>query len=33
MAQMWALGAQRFSNRPPSYQIWVPAFAGMSGKA
>jgi hypothetical protein len=31
MAQMWALWVQSLSDQPPSYEIWVPAFAGMSG--
>jgi hypothetical protein len=31
MAQMWALQAPSLSSQPLSYEIWVPAFAGMSG--
>jgi hypothetical protein len=32
MAGMRTLKAQSQSGQPPSYEIWVPAFAGMSGK-
>ena len=31
MAQMQVLRALSLSNPQPSYEIWVPAFAGMSG--
>jgi hypothetical protein len=31
VAQMWVLRGLSSSNPPPSYEIWVPAFAGMSG--
>jgi hypothetical protein len=31
MTRMWALGSQKRSNLPSNYEIWVPAFAGMSG--
>jgi hypothetical protein len=31
MAQMWVLTALSAPDPPLSQQIWVPAFAGMSG--
>jgi hypothetical protein len=31
MAEMWDLRAQSASKQPLSCEIWVPAFAGMSG--
>jgi hypothetical protein len=29
---MWALSALSLPNPPPRFEIWVPAFAGMSGR-